>query len=188
MHSGVFNRFNRVCQGCGGAFTATHIRQFNCNPACRGAKLTAEDWRVYEEWYSLCKRYRLANQKVFTYITGCGSYICRMIFRKKRLRPFSRTTIDRYVTILRKFTTDFRAGYYNVRYVARGIDEGRFSGHVTRRLQPRKPECPRNAFRCQGGLFPTDCRRQWKECSLHSFASVRVEYQPPNGWDAILEP
>ena len=60
----------------------------------------------------------------------------------------------RIVAVLKKFCDDFEAGKYELEKLTSQEQFNRHVNHVTRRLTPPKPQCPRRVPMCRGGVLP----------------------------------
>lgn len=161
-----------VCPRCGDKFFGAAQQRFCKKKECHKYKFSVFDRQVISEYKELCKKYRISAQYTF-----------RTFFLKPRLdridwkeflyfRKHSEAYRDRRVRMLQKFIKDFKAGYYELDPLRPHGGRDKIRAHwglryvAKKKMSPGRPECPMKLQHCEGGLYPGDCKRRWRECAL----------------------
>jgi hypothetical protein len=143
-------------------------------PACHRYSFTAFDQKVISEYRELCKKYHISAQYTFEnlfLVKNTMNTWAKFYYQRFAADAFR----DKCIKMLQKFIKEFKAGYYELsplRPHGRMDKLRAFWGlryAAIKRMSPGKVECPMHLQQCEGGLYPGDCKRHWRECPL--FAS-----------------
>lgn len=166
----------RVCPTCGARFWCTHNAQLFCDEKCRGARLSNADRLVLNHFTATCKRYRLAPAKIFTALAHCDRKEWYRFTNADKYGHMGKPRKDRFLTLLKKFVADLRAGWYDIERRAGTTHMQRLSNRtnygadymtiLTRRITPGQPYCPMKLSHCRGALMPPDCPRGMTDCPM----------------------
>jgi hypothetical protein len=159
-----------VCAGCGGDFWKTHNARIYCNDACSGARPTASDRLVMNNFIATCQRYRLLPMRTFQDLTGCDPKSWWRFSKPEKYGHIGKERKDRFVMVLKKFLADVALGWYDVEErmsLYRGAMK--LVGTAKRRMTPGQPHCPMKFSHCRGALLAPDCPRQLRDCPMSGY-------------------
>lgn len=165
------NYIECVCQRCGEKFIGTAKSKYCKKKQCRRYTFSPFDEKVISEYRELCKKYHISVQHTFRTL-----FLVKNTQSEWHLFAYERKTSeayrDRCIKMLQKFIKEFKAGYYELSPLRPHGRMDKLRAYwglryaAIKKMSPGRPECPMKLPHCEGGLYPGDCKRHWRECAL----------------------